>query len=1520
VSNPTQPIDEPTGLEIAVIGMAGRFPGARSVDELWTRIRQGDECISFFSDEELIAAGVDPAMVRRPDYVKAGGILPDADLFDAAFFGFSPREAELLDPQHRVFLECAWQALEQAGYCADTYPGLIGVCAGMGRNSYLFRHVYAHPELMAAAGAFQTVLNNDKDSIALRTAYQLNLGGPAVTVQTACSTSLVAVHLACQCLLGGEADICLAGGVGINLPQTTGYLYAEGSMLSPDGHLRAFDARARGAVAGRGVGVVVLKRLADAVSDRDTILAVIKGTAINNDGSSKIGYTAPSIDGQARVIRAAHMRAGVEPQSIGYVEAHGTGTDLGDPIEVAALNDAFGGAAGRPRSCALGSLKSNIGHLDAAAGVASLIKTVLMLQHREIPASLHFVSPNPKIDFAAGPFFVPTALQSWDSTGAPRRAGVSSFGMGGTNAHAVVEEAPASMPPGRARAHKLLVLSAASESALDRAAGNLVDVLRDQQGVDLDDLAYTLQVGRKTFRHRRMVVCSDAADGAAALDERIGRRTTSDAGDVRHRAFAFMFPGQGTQYASMARGLFESRSEFRKVVTECSRLLEKPMGGVRLEDILYPSSSNGADATEKLGETAIAQPALFVVEYALARLLMSWGIVPQAMIGHSIGEWVAACIAGVFPLEKALPLVAARGLLMQGLPRGAMLAVASPLADVERLAASEGLSIAAVNGPESVVVAGQLDAIDRLDQTLAARNLVAMRLRTSHAFHSAMMAPVVEPFAELVARARPGKPAIPFVSNVSGTWITEREAVDPSYWGEHLRACVQFSSGVRELMRDASRIALEVGPGATLSSLARQAAPSPAPLMLPTLRRPSEIVEDDAFLLSTIGRLWLGGASVDFVKLHQGDARRRVAAPTYPFERQRFWVDDRPSPARETRAPRLEKRGAPEDWCYAPVWKSSVPAMPREVPGTRWLVFAGRAGVGLEVCDDLARAGGSVIRVAPGASFERIDRDQFVIDPTSRDDYERVLAELGAEGRSIERVAHLWGTDRAAGSPGEALERGLYSVLMLVQAIGGARGHQVTRLVVTTEGALQVMGGDSAHPELAAVHGLLRVIPQEYPGLDCTVIDLAPSSSGAPVLAADRLAVVREMTGLPGDAVVAVRAGTRWVPGFDVMRASGAPRLRQKGVYLITGGLSGLGLALAGFLARETKACLVLTTRSHFPAREEWRRLAAADSSDARRRHISAIQDLENAGATVSVETVDVCDADALRRLVGDVEARWGAFNGVIHAAGVTSGTSFAPIAALTCSAFEEQLLPKLAGARALVEVFRGRALDFCSFTSSVSTLLGGLGFGAYAAANTAMEAAVGEAHQKGLTSWMSVAWEGWNFDGEARFAVTPDEGVRAFARLISGPEVSHALVSTGDLASRLAESSPAALIAATEAQPLKTYPRPSLQNAYVAPKTPAEKKVAAVWKERLGVDKVGIHDNFFELGGHSLLASQVIATLRTAFGVPLPVTAIFEAPTVQSLARAIDGPEVELAAPLAMATGRAARRRSALKRFEADE
>ena len=659
-------------------------------------------------------------------------------------------------------------------------------------------------------------------------------------------------------------------------------------------------------------------------------------------------------------------------------------------------------------------------------------------------------------------------------------------------------------------------------------------------------------------------------------------------------------------------------------------------------------------------------------------------------------------------------------------------------------------------------------------------------------------------------------------------------------------------------------------------------------------------------MLSTIGRIWLSGAGVEFARLHQDDARRRVVAPTYPFERQRFWVDER-TPVREGRAP-IAKRGSSGDWCYAPVWKSSmpVPAQP-ETARANWLVFAEREGFGRAAADEIASLGASVVRVAPGASFQRLDRDQFVIDPASRGHYDRILAEISAEGRSIERVGHLWGHGRAAGSPGDSLERGLYSVLFLVQALGVARGHRVARLFVATEGALQVMGGDPVHPELAAVHGLLRVVPQEYPGLGCTAIDLAASGVDSTFGEANRLALVREMAGDAGEAVVALRAGKRWVPGFDAMRTAAAPRLRQNGVYLITGGLSRVGLALAGYLAREAKARLVLTTRSPLPSGEASSRLAA-------------IRNLESSGATVSVEVVDIADSVAVREIVGRVEARWGAINGVIHTAGVTRGKSFAPIASLARSEFEEQLLPKLAGARTLAEVFDGRALDFCSFTSSVSTVLGGPGFGAYAAANQAMEAVVSHEHQKGATPWMSVAWEGWSFEGDARFAVTPKEGVRTFAHLIGGPRIPHAVVSTGELATRISESAGAARSAELETQPLKTYARPNLQNAYVAPKTPAEKKVAAVWKERLGVDKVGVHDNFFELGGHSLLASQVIASLRTAFDVPLPVTAIFESPTVQALARAIDGAEGELAAPMAMASGRAARRRNALKRFEADE
>ena len=879
--------------DVAVVGLSGRFPGARNLNEFWDRLCEGAELVSFFSDDELLRRGADRAALDDPHYVKAEAVLDDVELFDASFFGFTPREASTLDPQHRIFLEESWAALENAGYNSETFQGRIGVFAGESLNTYFLNNLYPNRKLLDSLGASQVVIANDRDYLATQVSFRLNLKGPSLSVQTACSTSLVAVHLAMQSLLNHECDMALAGGVSVSVPQGLGGHYQDGGIISPDGHCRAFDARARGTVKGSGAGVVVLKRLADALHDRDTVHAVIKGSAINNDGAMKVGFTAPAVEGQASVIEEALALASIEPATIGYIETHGTGTALGDPVEIAALTQAFRTGTEATGFCPIGSVKTNIGHLDAAAGVASLIKTILALEHRQIPPSLNFEQPNPNIDFANSPFFVNTELRRWDTDGTPRRAGVSSFGIGGTNAHIVLEEAPESESVNASSAPYVLVLSARTPTALAHASANLAKHLEQHSELDLGDVAYTLNAGRKQFEHRLAVVCRDVPDAVKTLASADRSRVVTGASEYEKRPVAFMFPGQGAQYVGMGRALYEREPVFSRELDHCAELLRSRLG-VDLREIIYGDRLSPEESAARLADTRFAQPALFAVEYALAKLWIEWGVVPHAMIGHSIGEYVAACLAGVFSLEDALRLVAARGEIIGRLPRGAMLAVSLAARDAESLL-NEQLSLAAVNSPSLCVLSGTIEAIEELEHRLTSEGVICRRIHTSHAFHSQMMEPAVAEFTALVRSIELRTPQIPYLSNVTGKWITEAESQDPSYWARHLREPVQFSAGVAELLNDPAIVLLEVGPGQTLGTLAAQQ--SADRVALASLRPPKGQNSETEFLLKTVGRLWLSGVEMDWSRFYPG--QQRVPLPPYPFERQRHWIN-LPSSAVET--------------------------------------------------------------------------------------------------------------------------------------------------------------------------------------------------------------------------------------------------------------------------------------------------------------------------------------------------------------------------------------------------------------------------------------------------------------------------------------------------------------------------------------------------------------------------------------------------------------------------------------------
>jgi acyl transferase domain-containing protein/acyl carrier protein len=1568
------------GLRIAVIGMAGRFPGAKHIHEFWENLKNGVEFSWFFTDRELESSGVDSHLLKDSNYISANGILEGIEYFDSGFFGCSPREAEIMDPQARIFHECTWSALEDAGYCPGRYEGLIGLYAGA---MYNFEWE-ARVKLSGKAdelGGFASFLLTNKDFLSTWISYKLNLKGPAVVVQTACSTSLAAIHLACQALLNGECDLALAGGVSVTLFEKSGYLHQEGMILSADGHCRAFDAKASGTITGNGAAVVVLKPLETAAADNDHIYAIVKGSAINNDGIRKVGFTAPSIEGQAEAIIAAQETAGVEPASISYVETHGTGTPLGDPVEIEALSLAFKTrmdfSSYKKNSCALGSVKTNIGHLDAAAGAAGLIKTVLALYHRKIPPSLHFETPNPKIDFNNSPFYVNTRLKEWKPDAYPLRAGVSSFGIGGTNAHVVLEEAPGTddgrrttddrgqsqgrggvSPPSKSRKYQLIPLSAKTQIALEQTNRDLLDYLKKNSanpGLTLADAAYTLQVGRGEFKHRQMLGCS-------TFDEIINNQGLAHTRILHDNpqppTVIFMFPGQGSQYVNMGLDLYLTEPIFRGEMDRCFEIL-KPIMGYDIKEILYPVHRSNRSYKSHINQTEIAQPVIFAFQYALARLLIRWGIQPRVMIGHSIGEYTAACLSGVFSLEDALALVSLRGKLMREMPAGSMLSVSLPAHELVSLLEAHGdrsVCLAAVNSSSLCTVSGPNEAIEAFARQLTGKGIVTRKLHASHAFHSHMMDPVLEKFAAGFRRFRLNPPGIPYISNLTGTWLRPEQAADPAYWAAQLRKTVLFADGINQCLEKENPIFIEPGPGNVLSTFTRKHKnKKPGHLVINLIRHPREDIPggDLHFFFNHLGRLWLYNVPINWREFHAGEKRHRISLPTYPFELKRYPLIKLQVSEKESKFSllRQNRRNKLEDWFYVPQWVRANILPHQETPGGSppWLIFMDDFGLGEQLVKHLEKNEKVIILVKKSNKFSKTaspaapglvpTRHSYTLVPGEQGHYEKLFQELQTEGCIPGRIVHLWNiTGGTAGGVGEipaeslkeARESGFYSLTWLARAIGKAGLFQNRRfyLDVVTDNMQEVIGGEGNHPEKAVVLGPVQVIPREYPNIFCRGIDIEFPVPGRPGEQQTMDRLVKELAAGPSDQacqVIALRGNYRWLRTFVPIclekPGSLSLPLKEKGVYLITGGLGGIGLVLAEYLVKKLGARVILLGRSFFPGPGQWRQwLDTHEETDGTSGKIRKLQELNAARGQVMVFSADTANEEQMQTVIREILKNYDRVDGVIHSAGTADGCM---IQQRTRETSDPVLIPKLEGTRLLDTLLKDHPPDFFVLCSSLSSFLAPFGQAAYCSANAFLDAFAHYKNARSGTITISINWGAWQEVGMAAEAVKklptggknplkdeilPSEGVEAFERILAS-RLPQAAVSTGNLPLGISNPmephqepyiySPTQTERESKTSP--TQKRPELSTKYIEPEDELEQTLAEIIQNFLSIEKIGIDDNFFELGLSSLDLVQIAAKFKKVLEKDVPVVILFKYSTVRALAGYVkqdgenkDSPEVK--------------------------
>lgn len=1336
------------GTEIAVIGMAFRFPGADTEQGFWGNLCRAHESSVTLSSAQLNDLGIPETQYEQPSYVRTVIEEPALkDLFDNQFFGYIPEEAAVMDPQTRTFHELAWEALESAGYAKAGSRPVTGIFAG-GSGSFNHELLNHLSGLTDQIGFFNAMRLANKDYMCSRVAYSLNLTGPCYSINTTCSTSLAAVHLACRAIITGECRMALAGGASIDSGKSRGYAYEEGGVLSRDGHCRTFDADSTGTNFGQGAGIVVLKRLKEAVVDGDRIIAVIRGTAVNNDGNRKVGYTAPSIEGQKDVIRMAHKVARVNTASIRLMEAHGTGTPLGDPIEMEALRLAFGET--KPNACAIGSVKSNFGHLDSAAGIAGLIKTILALKNKQLPPSLHFQTPNPDIDFANSPFYVNTELRAWEADGdQPRLAALSSFGIGGTNVHMVLEEAPVFAEEAGKEQPELLVFSAKTAMALQQSIRNFHEFAANTPAASLQDIAFTLQEGREAFAHRAFAVAPGLAEAAGmtagpATDVQMGKAAPEK------KTIIFMFPGQGSQYMGITGMLYAEDEAFRKEVDDCLALL--PQTTAQEIKAIITWQPTEAKEKRKIISTRLTQPLLFIIQYSLSQLLLRLGLRPDAMIGHSLGEYVAACLSGVFSLPDALKIIVKRGELMQNSPEGAMLSVTATEEQVRSFAAKD-ISIAAVNGRTSCVVAGTAAAIEALEEQLAKENITSVRLHTDRAFHSTLIEGVLGEFEQLLQQVSFHPPVLPFISCLTGNFIEASEAMTPAYWVSHLRNTVRFYDGINALSALHNKLILEIGTARALSTYVRDSYKDKAgdTPVISLVRHPEQRMPEKEYLLKAIGSAWLCGCAINWKALHT--QAKRVALPTYPFERKDFSVKQDLFEL----TGRLSLTGGSREkedtgTTYTHGWKRMA-AQPGGDAAGNVLILAGND-------QEWIRPVFTALAERPGTRIARKEISRQ--EPAA----EALLIQLKEAGFVPDTIITAMAEPVAASGAlaDDVYQQAFDQVLFITQLCRAFSavfpGKPVVLKMINTNAA-EIIGNDLLFPLHASVNALAGVIREEYPAVTACVIDIDHQELPGELL-------LRELLAPPGCPLLGIRRGYRWQPLPEpVLLSRDNEALPAARNILITGGLGGLGLATARFFATQTRSNCVLVSRTQLPPRESWEQwLAAASEADPLSGKIAAIRSIEAEGVTVLCYDADVADKAAMTNVISDAESRLGSIDAVIHAAG-------SPVRRvmerLSAAELASQWSAKVQGLQVLNDLFAAHTLQFFTSYSTINAFYPTQGQAGYATANAVLDAFAIRNDLQHCNHVKTISWSTWKTVGMAAEVLQPASVYLSGIQLITG-------------------------------------------------------------------------------------------------------------------------------------------------------